>query len=157
MFADPGSSRRGGRAGRPEVPRPRRRHGDVRAGRGPDLPRLRAPGVVRGPAALRFSGCRGERPAPGRAELRALTFLEVRYGAISAKMQTAGTLPGNLRVPSGYPPGTLYISPGPNLENPANLLVFQLVFLPTSSQNYYFKLVQFLKKIANVGKTLAFF
>ena len=34
-------------------------------------------------------------------------------------MQTAGTLRGNLRVTSGYPPGTLYISPGPNLENPA--------------------------------------
>ena len=38
-------------------------------------------------------------------------------------MQTAGTLPGNLPgnlpVTSGYPPGTLYISPGPNLENPA--------------------------------------
>ena len=32
----------------------------------------------------------------GRAELRALTFLEVRYGAISAKMQTAGTLSGSL-------------------------------------------------------------
>ena len=45
--------------------------------------------------------------ACGRAELRALTFLEARYGAFSAKMQTAGTLPGNLRgnlrVPSGYP------------------------------------------------------
>ena len=39
----------------------------------------------------------------GRAQLRALTFLEARYGAISAKMQTAGTL----RVPSRYPPGTL--------------------------------------------------
>mgnify|MGYP003330300870 CR=1 FL=1 len=38
-------------------------------------------------------------------------------------MQTAGTLRGNLRgnlpVPSRYPPGTLYISPGPNWENPA--------------------------------------
>ena len=39
----------------------------------------------------------------GRAQLRALTFLEARYGAFSAKMQTAGTLP----VPSRYPPGTL--------------------------------------------------
>ena len=57
----------------------------------------------------------------GRAELRALTFLEARYGAFSAKMQTAGTLRGNLRVTSGYPPGTLYISPGPNLENPAKI------------------------------------
>ena len=41
----------------------------------------------------------------GRAELRALTFLEARYGAFSAKMQTAGTLP----VPSRYPPGTLRV------------------------------------------------
>ena len=45
------------------------------------------------------------REACGRPELRALTFLEARYGAFSAKMQTAGTLP----VPSRYPPGTLYI------------------------------------------------
>ena len=30
-------------------------------------------------------------------------FFEVRYGAISAKMQTAGTLPGNLPVPCRYP------------------------------------------------------
>ena len=43
------------------------------------------------------------RAAAGRAELRALTFLEARYGAISAKMQTAGTLPGNLPVPCRYP------------------------------------------------------
>ena len=34
----------------------------------------------------------------GRAQLRALTFLEARYGAISAKMQTAGTLWGNCGV-----------------------------------------------------------
>ena len=40
-----------------------------------------------------------------------------------AKMQTAGTLPGNLWVTSGYPPGTLYISPGPNFENPAKYFV----------------------------------
>ena len=38
------------------------------------------------------------RAACGRAELRALTFLEARgNGAFSAKMQTAGTLRGNLR------------------------------------------------------------
>ena len=42
------------------------------------------------------------REACGRPELRALTFSEARYGAFSAKMQTAGSLP----VPSGYPPGT---------------------------------------------------
>ena len=53
----------------------------------------------------------GERPFKGRAELRALTFLEVRYGAISAKMQTAGTLPGNLpgnlRVPCTFRRGLI--------------------------------------------------
>ena len=47
-----------------------------------------------------FDG-KSRRAAAGRAQLRALTFLEARYGAFSAKMQTAGTL----RVPSRYPPG----------------------------------------------------
>ena len=38
----------------------------------------------------------------GRAELRARAlFLEARYGAISAKMQTAGTLWGNCGVTVG--------------------------------------------------------
>ena len=40
--------------------------------------------------------------ACGRAELRALTFLEARgNGAFSAKMQTAGTLWGNCGVTVG--------------------------------------------------------
>ena len=60
---------------------------------------------------------RGERPRSQAERSCQLTFLGARYGAFSAKMQTAGTLP----VPSRYPPGTLYISPGPNFENPAKI------------------------------------
>ena len=55
-----------------------------------------------------FIQAQSRRAAAGRAELRALTFLEARYGAFSAKMQTAGTLRG----PSGYPPGTLPVPSG---------------------------------------------
>ena len=54
--------------------------------------------VTTKPTELRIMG-KSRRAAAGRAELRALTFWEARYGAFSAKMQTAGTLP----VPSGYP------------------------------------------------------
>ena len=48
-----------------------------------------------------FIQAQSRRAAAGRAELRALTFLEARYGAISAKMQTAGALRGNCGVIMG--------------------------------------------------------
>ena len=49
------------------------------------------------------AGLSGRAEGGRDAQLRALTRREARYGTPSAKMQTAGTLPGNLRVPSGYP------------------------------------------------------
>ena len=50
-------------------------------------------------------GLWSRRAAAGRAELRALTFLEARYGAFSAKMQTAGTLWVPCGVTSGVTSG----------------------------------------------------
>ena len=44
------------------------------------------------------------------------------WDAETAKMQTAGTLPG----PCGDPVGSAYISPGPNWENPAKFVDFPL-------------------------------
>ena len=58
-------------------------------------------------------------------------------------------------VTSGYPPGTLYISPGPNLENPAKIWHFL-----TSEKNpakFGQKLAKFVKISGNLAKKIAKF
>ena len=50
---------------------------------------------------------------PGRAELLANFFGGAVWGNFRENAK--------LRVPSRYPAGTLYISPGPNCENPAKI------------------------------------
>ena len=56
----------------------------------------------------------------GRAELLANFFGGAVWG-VFRENANCGDPPGTLPVPSRYPPGTLYISPGPNLENPAKI------------------------------------
>ena len=56
---------------------------------------------------------KSRRAAAGRAQLLANFFGGAVWG-VFRENANCGDPPGTLRVPSGYPPGTLYISPGPN-------------------------------------------
>ena len=59
-----------------------------------------------------------------------------------------GDPPGTLPVPSGYPPGYLYISPGPNLENPAK----SGKIWAKSSKISFFSLQTSEKKLSKLAK-----